>query len=196
MSIPCHVRSRAISTIIILFDMSRRPTVVVRVMPNYTRRQSYLYTIFDPPCTVEPVASRVEHAFSGGLSGGVSLCVYPAHPPHRRYESSVVPGQVRGCSVARERPDAGVGWVRVPLHLARGPLGEVRRSGSPSSPPHSMGAAPDQLCTVGPGGHHIYISYVHPSRAEPFQGFGPKNFSRPYREKQGIRRPQLRELPY
>ena len=123
MSIPCHVRSRAISTIIILFDMSRRPTVVVRVMPNYTRRQSYLYTIFDPPCTVEPVASRVEHAFSGGLSGGVSLCVYPAHPPHRRYESSVVPGQVRGCSVARERPDAGVGWVRVPLHLARGPLG-------------------------------------------------------------------------
>ena len=51
MSIPCHVRSRAISTIIILFDMSRRPTVLVRVMPNYTRRQSYLYTIFDPPCT-------------------------------------------------------------------------------------------------------------------------------------------------
>ena len=51
MSIPCHVRSRAISTIIILFDMSRRPTVLVRVMPNYTRRQSYLYTIVRTPCT-------------------------------------------------------------------------------------------------------------------------------------------------
>ena len=25
--------------------------MLVRVMPNYTRRQSYLYTIFDPPCT-------------------------------------------------------------------------------------------------------------------------------------------------
>ena len=55
MLIPCHVRSRAISTIIILFDMSRRPTVLVRVMPNYTRRQSYLYTIVSTPpvlCTV------------------------------------------------------------------------------------------------------------------------------------------------
>ena len=26
--------------------------MLVRVMPNYTRRQSYLYTIFDPPCTL------------------------------------------------------------------------------------------------------------------------------------------------
>ena len=68
MSIPCHVRSRAISTIIILFDMSRRPTVLVRVMPNYTRRQSYLYTIFDPPCISysEPKGRTVALQLVGG----------------------------------------------------------------------------------------------------------------------------------
>ena len=32
--------------------------MLVRVMPNYTRRQSYLYTIFDTPCMLDHVAQH------------------------------------------------------------------------------------------------------------------------------------------
>ena len=34
--------------------------MLVRVMPKYTRRQSYLYTIVDPPCTVTLGVTHIE----------------------------------------------------------------------------------------------------------------------------------------
>ena len=73
--------------------------MLVRVMPNYTRRQSYLYTIFDPPCNFgkggKPLTSARGGLDFGNLPLPKSYIVFPnsdlCRPLLRRQRGSALP---------------------------------------------------------------------------------------------------------
>ena len=105
--------------------------MLVRVMPNYTRRQSYLYTIFDPPCTERlgasttrtPEAENFSHVQVGCDLGPLPsfLKVTP-----RRFIQLQDP-QVRRCAAGRQREreepveSFGISWSSC-FHLTAIPL--------------------------------------------------------------------------